>query len=82
MARDESDPKGWQALNEADMALAMMVLEELGNHVHMSIIDDAAIRSGILWQCACGWFNPANREHCQGSDDCPFTRDLSVVSDE
>jgi len=37
-------------------------------------IRDAAIAAGMLWQCACGWYNPEDATRCEAGDPCRAPR--------
>lgn len=37
-------------------------------------VRDAAVKAGMLWRCACGWYNPEEAAHCQAGDPCRAPR--------
>jgi hypothetical protein len=37
-------------------------------------IRDAAVKAGMLWRCACGWYNPEEAAHCEAGDPCRAPR--------
>lgn len=61
-------------MSESDQTLVMSALEALCYHAPVEIIDDAAIKAGILWRCVCGWVNPAGEPACTAGDGCPGVR--------
>jgi hypothetical protein len=37
-------------------------------------IRDAAVKAGMLWRCACGWYNPEEAAQCEAGDPCRAPR--------